>query len=313
MTEPDGWLNVASDEVEKSVVQISAARRATVGDVPVRRALPATGRRTVGAWCFADHMGPTDFTPENGLDIGPHPHTGLQTVTWLIEGEATHHDSLGSEQVITPGQLNLMSAGRGVAHSEEATGTYRGRLQGIQLWVAQPEATRHGDAAFEHHASLPMLETGGAVVTVLVGSLLELTSPARHDTELMGADLRLHGRVALPLERRFEHAVIVLEGSLAIDGTPLEPGSMGYLPTGRDEVELDARRPTSAIMLGGVPFPERIFMWWNFVARSRDEIDSAYLSWSEPDGRYGEVHSGLARIETPPPYWMDPGTPPPAH
>jgi len=111
MTEPDGWLNVVSDEAEKSVVQISAARRATVGDVPVRRALPATGRRTVGAWCFADHMGPTDFTPENGLDIGPHPHTGLQTVTWLIEGEATHHDSLGSEQVITPGQLNLMSAG----------------------------------------------------------------------------------------------------------------------------------------------------------------------------------------------------------
>jgi redox-sensitive bicupin YhaK (pirin superfamily) len=138
-----------------------------VGKIRVRRSLPRRERRTVGAWCFVDHMGPASVTETVSIDVGPHPHTGLHTVTWLIEGEILHRDSLGSEQVIRPGQLNLMTASHGVAHSEEATGAYRGQLHGVQLWVAQPESTRHGTAAFEHHAELPRLELGRSEATIL--------------------------------------------------------------------------------------------------------------------------------------------------
>jgi redox-sensitive bicupin YhaK (pirin superfamily) len=162
-------------------VEVTDSRDARVGEAHVRRALPRKGRRTVGAWCFADHMGPADVTENSGLDVGPHPHMGLQTVTWLIDGEALHLDSLGSEQVIKPGQLNLMTAGGAISHAEEATGHYRGTLQGIQLWVALPEETRHGAGAFEHHAELPQSELDGAVATVLVGDYGDLSSSARHD------------------------------------------------------------------------------------------------------------------------------------
>ena len=159
-------------------VDVLTSHEAQVGSLTVRRALPQRRRRTVGAWCFADHMGPADVTEGSGLDIGPHPHTGLQTVTWLIDGEALHRDSLGSEQVISAGQLNLMTAGYGVSHAEEATGHYRGTLQGIQLWIAQSDATRDGSPGFEHHAELPRLEIGEASATVLIGDFNGARSPA---------------------------------------------------------------------------------------------------------------------------------------
>src|SRR5436190_8491140 len=170
-------------------LELLDSREAEVGAVRVRRALPRRTHRTVGAWCFADHMGPAAVTEEHGLDIGPHPHIGLQTVTWLLAGEALHRDSLGSEQLLRPGQLNLMTAGHGVAHSEEATGSYRGDLHGIQLWVAQPDATRDGPPAFEHRAELPRVELDGAVATILVGDLAGTPSPARRDTDHVGAQL----------------------------------------------------------------------------------------------------------------------------
>ncbi len=285
-------------------LEVSVSRRARVGDIDVRRALPRKGRRTVGAWCFADHMGPVDVTERWGLDIGPHPHIGLQTVTWLIDGEALHRDSLGSEQVITPGQLNLMTAGRGVAHAEEATGHYRGTLQGLQLWIALPEETREGPPAFEHHAALPTSDAGGVVSTVLVGDFKGLVSPARHDTALVGVDLSLHGSTSLPLRTDFEYALILLEGHVAVNGITLEPGKLGYLHEGLDEIGVDVRNPARAVLIGGEPFPEPIQMWWNFVARTRSEIDRAYSSWQSPDGRFGEVSSSLPRITTPAPYWQ---------
>ena len=157
-----------------------------VGSLTVQRALPRRGRRTVGSWCFADVMGPADAA---AVGIGPHPHIGLQTVTWLLAGELLHLDSLGSEQPIRPGQLNLMTAGHGVAHAEESPGSRP--LHGIQLWIAQPEATRHDEPAFEHHADLPGTELPGCEVTVLVGDLAGARSPARCDTEHVGAELRL--------------------------------------------------------------------------------------------------------------------------
>jgi quercetin 2,3-dioxygenase len=172
-------------------VQILLDRETTVGAMRVRRALPRRRRRTVGAWCFADHLGPANVTETASVDIGPHPHIGLHTVTWLIAGELLHRDSLGSDQVIRPGQLNLMTAGNGVVHSEEATGVYRGVLHGIQLWVAQPEATRHARPEFEHHDELPRIEVRNGVVTVLVGALDDVSSPARADSPLLGAELDL--------------------------------------------------------------------------------------------------------------------------
>jgi redox-sensitive bicupin YhaK (pirin superfamily) len=290
-------------------VEVGDSREATVGRIRVRRALPRRGRRTVGAWCFADHMGPADVTEDSGLDIGPHPHIGLQTVTWVTDGQVLHRDSLGSEQVIKPGQLNLMTAGGGVSHAEEATGHYRGTLEGIQLWVALPDATRHGPAAFEHHAELPRtgLDGGAGAATVLVGEFGGLTGPARHDTPLTGAELDLRASVTVPLRTDFEYALIVLEGAVAVHGRPLRPGRLGYLGEGRDELRLDVREPTRAILLGGEPFPEPIVMWWNFVGRTRAEIDAAHASWTAQDDRFGRVRSSLPLIPAAAPYWQRAG------
>jgi quercetin 2,3-dioxygenase len=284
-------------------VEVTDSRDEQVGKIRVRRALPRKGRRTVGAWCFADHMGPADVTENSGLDVGPHPHIGLQTVTWLIDGQVLHRDSLGSEQVIKPGQLNLMTSGGAVSHAEEPTGHYRGTLEGIQLWVALPEGTRHGGAAFEHHAELPQVDLDDAVATVLIGDFGDLVSPARHDTPLVGVDLNMRGATTVPLRPDWEYAVVVMQGAVGIDGHPLPPGRLGYLGRGRDQLHLDVREPTRAVLLGGEPFEEPIVMWWNFVARDRTEIDAAYASWQQQDDRFGRVRSTLPLIPAQAPYW----------
>ena len=289
-------------------VELSDSREELVGRMRVRRALPRRGRRRVGAWCFADHMGPADVTERSGLDIGAHPHTGLQTVTWLVEGQVLHRDSLGSEQVIAPGQLNLMTAGHGVSHSEEATGHYRGALEGIQLWIAQPAGTRDAAPDFEHHDELPQVELDRAIATVLVGELAGATSSARRDTPLVGAELDLRdGATALPLDRAWEYALVVLRGAVLLDDQLVQPGRLAYLGAGRDELVLDAAEPTRALLLGGEPLDEQIVMWWNFVGRSRDEISAAYASWQAQDDRFGRVRSALPRIPAPPPYWSPSG------
>jgi len=249
-------------------------------------------------------MGPTTVTETSGLDIGPHPHMGLHTVTWLVAGEVLHRDSLGTEQLIRPGQLNLMTAGRGVSHSEEATGTYRGELHGVQLWVAQPERTRHGDPAFEHHGALPQVELEAAVVTVLAGEFAGAASPARADTPLVAAEGTLRrGGSTWPLRSDFEHGLTVLEGAVAIGDQELRPGEFGYLGRDRDEITLSANDPTRVLLIGGEPFAEPILMWWNFVARTRDELDLAYQQWQGHDERFGLLDSPLPRIPAPAPYW----------
>jgi len=292
-----------SDEVSRPVLQLEASRTSTVGHLQVRRALPRRGRRTLGAWCFVDHMGPA--RTDGGVDtgIGPHPHIGLQTVTWLVAGELRHLDSLGSDQVIRPGQLNLMTAGAGVAHAEEGTGRPV-ELHGVQLWVAQPDATRHGAPAFEHHAELPRVELEQGVATILVGHLLGASSPARRDTDHIGVDLDLRaGRSVVPLDRRAEHGLVVVEGVVTIEGTPVEPGHLAYLGEGRDELALDAPGPARALLLGGLPFESPVLMWWNFVGRARDEVEEAADAWNRSDARFGTVASSLARIPAPPPPW----------
>ena len=285
-------------------VEVTESHTAEVGSMQVRRALPRRARRTVGSWCFVDHMGPVPVEPDRGVDVAPHPHIGLQTVTWLLAGEILHRDGLGSEQVIRPGQLNLMTAGRGIAHSEEATGRYRGDLHGVQLWVALPEETRHGDPAFEHHAELPRTELDAGAATVLVGELHDATSPARRDTDHLGAELSLvRGTSTLAVDPAHELALVAFDGALHVEGTEVTPGHLAYLGTGRDELAITADGPVRALLVGGVPFPEPVVMWWNFVGRTRDEIVRAHDDWMRDDGRFARVASPLPRIEVGPPPW----------
>jgi quercetin 2,3-dioxygenase len=296
----------ASESVtsDRPVVELLPGTNAQVGALGVRRVLPRRAHRTVGAWCFLDHMGPAAVTEAEGVDIGPHPHIGLQTVTWLLSGEVLHRDSLGSEQLIRPGQLNLMTAGAGIAHAEESTGRYRGMLHGAQLWVAQPEATRHGASAFEHHAELPRVELDHGTSTVLVGTFSGATSPARRDTDHVGVELDLRaGTTVVPLRPAHEHALIVLDGAVMVDGLPIEPGVLAYLGCRRDELAVLTEAPARALVIGGAPFEEPVLMWWNFVARTRDEMDAARGEWQAQGGRFGPVSSRLARIDAPVPLW----------
>jgi len=291
-------------------MELEPAHVADVAGLEVRRSLPRRGRRTVGAWCFADHFGPTPPAEDVQLQIGPHPHTGLYTVTWLLEGTEHHTDSLGSDLPIRPGQLNLMFAGHGVAHAEQSPPEHRGSTHGVQLWVAQPEHTRHGPAAFEHHAELPTTGLDHGRATVLVGSLLDATSPARHDSPLLGAQLDLGaGTTEVPLDPTFEHAVLVLEGRLRIDGREVVADVLAHLPAGLDRLVLEAPpdatadQPVRALLLGGTPFEDPLLMWWNFVVRTQQEANDAVAEWNEDSGRFGAVRSGLARIPAPVTPW----------
>lgn len=289
---------------DRPCVEYMPSHDARVGEVQVRRALPQRARRSVGAWCFVDHIGPALVSAQRGVDIGPHPHIGLQTVTWLIDGEILHRDSLGSEQVIRPGQLNLMTAGHGVSHAEEKTVGYRGVLHGVQLWVAQPDATRDDHPAFEHHAVLPALDLENGAGRVIVGQLGDVTSPARRDSDHVGVDLDLrHGTSVVPLDPAAEYALVVVGGAVRVGAREVEPGGLAYLGMGRDELALTVTDVARALLIGGIPLDEPLLMWWNFVARTRDEISDAYDHWAAADERFGTVDSHLARIPADPPLW----------
>jgi len=285
-------------------IEILAGRAARVGTLPVRRVLPTRGRRTIGAWCFIDHMGPVAFAAGEGMAVAPHPHIGLQTVTWLFEGSAVHRDSLGSEQVIRPGQLNLMTAGWGIAHSEEDPDGSGGPVHGMQLWVAQPSTTRSGPSAFEHHQDLPRIDLDHGSATVLVGRFSGSESPARRDTDHVGVELDLRrGPTVLPLDPAHEHGLVVASGAVTVSGTALAPGAVAYLPTGAEELVVTSADAARAVLIGGVPFAEDLAMWWNFVARTRDELSDGYRDWVSDSDRFGPVRSSHPRVEVGPPPW----------
>jgi redox-sensitive bicupin YhaK (pirin superfamily) len=260
----------------------------------VRRTLPHRHRRMVGAWCFVDHYGPHELSGQVGMQVPPHPHTGLQTVSWLLEGEVLHRDSLGTTQRIEPGQLNLMTAGRGISHSEEtpapAERTTQG-LHGVQLWVALPAAHREVPPAFEHHATLPSVQVDGLSASVVMGSLGGVTSPATTYSPLVGADVSVAGGsdARLPLESRFEHAVLVTDGAATVAGRAVARGELLYLPPGPGDVAVAAERPTRLLLVGGEPFDEQIVMWWNFVGADHEDVAAAREQWEAQDERFGTV------------------------
>jgi quercetin 2,3-dioxygenase len=294
MSTVDAELEIASRPVNNAD-GLTQAREAQVGDMTVRRLLPLRQRRSVGAWCFVDHYGPMSVDGVSGMRVPPHPHIGLQTVTWLLAGNVLHRDSLGSEQMIRPGQLNLMTAGRGIAHAEESPAEHDPQLHGVQLWVALPDARRQVAPAFEHHGELPAFGAGGFEVTVFLGSLPGAQSPATVYSEIVGAEI-FAGRAAaghdaagrIPVTPSHEHVVFVSAGSADIEGTALRAGQLLYLGTGREQLTMAGPAGSRLFLLGGVPLAEPLLMWWNFVARTPAEIVAATREWA--DGGYGTVN-----------------------
>ena len=272
------------------------SQRAVVGDgFEIRRALPIRHRRMVGAWCFLDHAGPANYAAGQGLRIGPHPHIGLQTFSWMIEGRILHRDSLGFEQWISPGQVNLMTAGRGISHSEESPADVPGRFQLAQLWIALPKHECDREPAFHHYPVLPLLDRGGFRITVLAGTFAGERSPAEVYSPMVGLDLASTGvaRTDLPLDPAFEYAAMTLEGAPAVNGEALAPGALLYLGTGRTALTVDCAGASRLLVIGGEPFGEDILLWWNFVARTKEEMEVATRDWSE-GRRFGKVRGARA-------------------
>ena len=271
-----------------------ASRSSIVGeDTQIRRALPNRERRMVGAWCFLDHLGPVQFAPGKGMHVGPHPHIGLQTFTWMIEGEVVHRDSLGYEQVIRPGQVNLMTAGRGIAHTEDSA-QQGATLHAAQLWIALPEAEKNRAPAFQNYADLPAADAGGWRATVLAGTALGLTAPTQVYTPLVGVDLVATGaaETTLALQPDFEYGAMVLRGSAELAGESVAIGELLYLAPGRSELTLRCSAAAQVLLLGGQPFGEPMIVWWNFVARTQGEIDQAVADWNAGHQRFGTVRAG---------------------
>ncbi|MGW4587374.1 pirin family protein [Amycolatopsis thermoflava] len=257
----------------------------------VRRTLPQRQRSLIGAWCFADHYGPEDVAATGGMDVAPHPHTGLQTASWLFTGEVEHRDSLGTHAFVRPGELNLMTGGHGIAHSEVSTPDTT-TLHGVQLWIALPDEHRHTARDFRHYAP-PVVEVPGATVRVFLGSLAGSTSPVPTFTPLLGAELTVApgARLELDVDPAFEHGVLQDTGGVTVAGTKLTSGDLAYLAPGAAGLELvnDGTGPARVLLLGGTPFTEEIVMWWNFVGRTHDEIAAYREAWQAGSDQFGRV------------------------
>ena len=279
-----------------------------VGGIPIQRALPNKARRTVGAWCFADHAGPATLPPGAGMKVGPHPHTGLSTFSWMIEGEILHRDSLGSQQVLRAGQVNLMTAGRGISHSEESLS---GRIHLAQLWIALPDEARERPPSFEHFPDLPTAALDeGWDATVLVGDFAGRRSPVPSFTPLLGVDLAAAGPACarLALDAGFEHGLMLLEGEVNVSPAghdvveTVAPGTLLYLGVGCESVELRCTAATRLLLLGGPAWTQPPLLWWNFVGRDPAEMDAWAEDWAREDGgRFGQVRGYVGpRIPVPP-------------
>lgn len=272
----------------------------------VRRTLPSRHRAFIGAWCFADHYGPTPVREQkDGMDVPPHPHTGLQTVSWLFDGHIEHHDSGGVHAVIHPGEINLMTSGHGIAHSEVST-PETDLLHGVQLWIALPERFRDTARAFQHHAPCEV-QLEGATALVFVGELPGVdASPIVTHTPLLGVELRIEAQqtVTLQVDDTFEHGLLIDSGHVGFEGQELARGELGYVPEGRGQLTITAaEHPVRAVLLGGTPFDDEIVMWWNFigpdheyVALAREEYEAGSERFGVVEGYEGEVE----RIPAPP-------------
>ena len=253
-------------------------RSTHLGPLQIWRALPVRERRLIGPWCFLDRYGPLSFTGDKPMDVGPHPHIGIRTVSWLLEGEVLHRDSLGFEAMARPGAVNVMTSGSGITHAEETPPSNSGRLNGVQLWLALTGAQRNDAPSFVHVPEVPRHEYRGGFAEVF------------YPSPDIGADVRVHPRetLDLPLELTCEHALFMLAGDATLEGQPLDVNTLYYLGLNRGSVQLQTTAGARLLLLGGVPFPEPVLMWWNFVARTAEEIAAARTEWEE-GSRFGTV------------------------
>ncbi|WP_413760007.1 pirin family protein [Streptomyces sp. MMBL 11-3] len=275
-------------------VDVLTAREVPLGGpraMQVRRTLPQRSRTLIGAWCFADHYGPHQVAASGGMNVPPHPHTGLQTVSWLFSGEIEHRDTLGTHAFIRPGEMNLMTGGHGIAHSEVSTPDTT-VIHGVQLWVALPEEHRAAARDFQHHVPEPT-QVDGAEIRVFLGSLAGRTSPARTFTPLLGAEIVIepHRTLTLAVDAAFEHGLLVDSGHVRLIDTALRPTELGYVPRGSDTLTMtnETDVPARTVLLGGPPFGEEIVMWWNFIGRSHEDIVKAREDWEASADRFGVI------------------------
>lgn len=268
------------------------ARPRDLGGFAVGRVLPSTARRLVGPFAFFDHMGPADFAPGHGVDVRPHPHIGLATVTYLFEGEIVHRDSIGSHQPIRPGDVNWMTAGRGIAHSERTGAEFRrtgSRLHGLQLWVALPSAQEETEPEFHHHpaATLPSLAVAGAHVRVLAGNAYGATSPVKVFSPLFYTDIAMPAGCKLPLPPDHqERAAYVVEGAVSCGDARAERGQILIFARGA-EIVLHAAVAARIAVIGGAALDGPRHIWWNFVSSRRERIEQAKADWKA--GGFGTV------------------------
>jgi redox-sensitive bicupin YhaK (pirin superfamily) len=277
--------------IDSPIVRIEG-RVAEIGTgLKIARLVPSRMRRTIGAWCFLDHAGPVNFAVGEGMNVGPHPHIGLQTFTWMIEGTVRHVDSLGSDQIIYPNQVNLMTAGKGISHAEISPTDKASKLHAAQLWIALPDSHRHMEPQFQNYPDLPVAHKEQFDATILVGSSLSITSPVSVFTPLVAVDLlaKKTGTFEFDLDAHFEHGITVLEGSAVINGESVETGTLLYFAEGRLSVTITCDATTRILIVGGEPFKEDILLWWNFVARTQEDIEQARHDWVVQSPRFGFI------------------------
>lgn len=310
MSGPVENTDTESSNFGMSSIEVREGRTAKIGQLNVLRVMPTKRRRTIGPWCFVDLMSPEDVERPPPIEIGPHPHIGLATVTWLFGGLVLHSDSLGSEQPIRPGELNLMTAGHGIAHAEQGLDTEAtaetGGVMGVQMWLAQPDAQREGRSAFQHLDSLPEVELDNGGARVLIGGYESERSLAVFDHPAVGLDVTFSSHTLLVTRSEFEHGIVPIDRAMKVEDVIVEPGSIAVIPPGHDQLRLETRGgPGRVMLLGGLPLGEQVKMWWNFVARTEEEITSAWRDWQMHNtDRFGPVPSDLARIDAPRPPWI---------
>jgi redox-sensitive bicupin YhaK (pirin superfamily) len=277
---------------EASFTRIPARSAALGAGLNVHRALPARQQRTIGAWCFLDHAGPAVFTGKEGMDVGAHPHIGLQTFTWMIEGEILHRDSLGNTQVLKPGQVNLMTAGQGISHTEESMPDSH-HLHAAQFWIALPPEECSRAPAFAHYPDLPRWQSSGMAVTLLVGRYEQYCSPVQVYSELQCLDVSgpQGGALKLVLEPRYEYGLLVLQGQAMLAGEQVSPDELIYLGSNLTQLAIDLAPGSRVLLLGGVPLLQSPLIWWNFVAYDWETIESARTQWEGNSQRFGTVQS----------------------
>ena len=278
---------------QAAVEMVVVPRTRDLGGFEVRRVLPSAQRRMVGPFVFLDQMGPTVFAPGTGIDVRPHPHIGLATVTYLFDGAIVHRDSLGTVQTIIPGAVNWMTAGRGIVHSErtdQAARTHENPMSGLQFWVGLPQRDQETDPAFAHHPaeSLPTIEEGGKTVRIVVGSAYGKTSPVATLSEMVLADAQLPPNAPLPLDAAHEErAVYIVQGAAELDGQSYEAGRLLVIAPGARPTAKAGTKGARLVLIGGEPMDGPRHLYWNFVSSSTERIEQAKADWKA--GRFSAV------------------------